>query len=210
MNKNMTEKKRKKIGILGGTFNPIHYGHIHLAESAQKSAGLDQIMFIPSGISYMKNQREILSAADRMEMVKLAIRDYPQFDVSTIEIEKEGNSYSYETVLALKQSYPDVEFSFLTGADTIFSMESWKEPAIIFREVTILAAYRIGVSLDELKQQIAYLKEKYNADIHLVAVDHIDISSSEIRNAIKNRKAFRGYMPPAVEEYIRKNRLYQN
>lgn len=203
-------KKRKKVGILGGTFNPIHCGHLYLAESAMKAAALDEILFIPSGISYMKDQREILPPADRMKMVELAIREHPKFRVSSIEIEKTGNSYSYETIQELKSEYPDVDFFFLTGADTIFSMESWKNPDIIFREAIILAAYRTGVSLDGLKKQIAYLQNKYEADIRLIAVEHVDISSSEIRKAIKKQETVHGLIPAAVEKYIEIKHLYKD
>lgn len=203
-------KNGKKIGILGGTFNPIHCGHLYLAESAMKAASLDEVLFIPSGLSYMKNQREILSPVDRMEMVKLAIRDYPNFNTSSIEINKVGNSYSYETILELKEQYRDVEFFFLTGADTLFSMERWKNPDIIFREVAILAAYRIGVSLEALQQQISYLQGKYAANIHLTAITHVDISSTDIRQLIKRGDSIHGLVPSAVECYIKQHHFYNN
>lgn len=200
----------KKVGILGGTFNPIHCGHIHLAECAMKKAGLDQILFVPSGISYMKDQSEILPAFHRLEMVKLAIEGYPAFTVSDIEIQKAGNSYSHETIWALQERYPDVRFFFLTGADTIFSIESWKDPVSIFRAVTILAAYREGTSLKQLLDQIDYLKGRYDADIRLIAADHVDVSSSELRAAIQSKRAVDGLLPQPVKEYIARNHLYQN
>lgn len=199
----------KKVGILGGTFNPIHCGHIHLAERALKEAGLDQVLFIPSGVSYMKDQNEILPAHHRLEMVRLAIAEHPAFAVSDIEIQKAGNSYSHETIKALQEQYPDVRFFFLTGADTIFSIESWKDPVSIFRAVTILAAYREGRSLKQLLDQIDYLKGRYDADIRLIAADHVDVSSSELRAAIRNAEAVDSLLPQPVREYIAKYHLYQ-
>ena len=105
----------KKVGILGGTFNPIHNGHIHLAQKALDAVDLDQILFIPSGISYMKNQNEILPPDTRMEMVQLAAMDNSHFSVSDIEIEKGGNSYSHETIRTLQEQQPQTEFFFLIG-----------------------------------------------------------------------------------------------
>ena len=115
-------KKRTKTGILGGTFNPVHNGHIHLAENALQAAGLDQILFVPSGISYMKDQHEILPAKERVELVRLAIQDHPRFLLSTIETDRECNSYTHETILTMQTKHRDTEFFFLTGADTIFSI----------------------------------------------------------------------------------------
>ncbi len=204
----MKQNHCKKTGIFGGTFNPIHCGHLHLAEKALQTAGLDEILFVPSGISYMKDQKEILPARERLEMVRLAIQEYPAFMVSSIETDKQSNSYSHETIRALQEAQPDTEYFFLTGADTIFSMEDWKDPVSIFRSVTILAACRPGVSQDGLKKQISYLHTQYQADIRLISADYVDISSSEIRKAIKSGKSIRGLVPQIVEGYILKNHLY--
>jgi len=200
----------KRIGILGGTFNPIHFGHLHLAQKAFEAASLDQVLFVPSGVSYMKNQKEIVPARDRMAMTELATADTPWFAVSPIEIEKEGNSYSFETIHALQKQQPLARFFFITGADTVFAIEDWKEPEQIFRSVTILAAYRTGVSLDELKHKMAQLERSYHADIRLIAADHIDISSSQIRRAIQEGRTVREWIPQAVEQYIREHHFYEN
>ena len=157
----------------------------------------------------MKDQSEILPAKRRAEMVRLAIQDEPDFAVSTIEIEKTGNSYSHETIWELQRQRPDTEFFFLTGADTLFSMEEWVAPAAIFEAVTVLAAYRSGVSLEGLKRQIDHLHKRYRASIRLVETAPVDISSSGIRSLIRGGKSIRGLVPPAVEEYIGKNHLYQ-
>lgn len=206
----MKKISHKKTGILGGTFNPVHCGHIHLARKALEEAKLDQILFIPSGVSYMKNLNEILPTQERLEMVRLAVRQYPAFAVSSIETDKKGNSYSHETIQALQNEQPETEFFFLTGADTIFSMEEWKDPASIFQSVTILAACRPGISLEGLQKQISYLQTKYRADIRLIAVDYVDISSSDIREAIRNGISIHGLVPQAVENYISEHHLYQN
>ena len=200
----------KKVGILGGTFNPIHNGHIHLAQKALDAVDLDQILFIPSGISYMKNQNEILPPDIRMEMVQLAAMDNSHFSVSDIEIEKGGNSYSHETIRTLQEQQPQTEFFFLIGADTLFSIEKWKDPQSIFQSVTILAAYRIGVSLEELQDQVVRLQDLYGAKIQLIAVDHVDISSSGIREMLRLGSSIHGLVPQAVEEYITVRQLYRS
>ncbi|HCT91407.1 MAG TPA: nicotinate-nucleotide adenylyltransferase [Lachnospiraceae bacterium] len=204
------KKNHKKVGILGGTFNPIHLGHLRLAEKAMRAASLDQVLFIPSGISYMKNQQKIVPAKDRMAMVQLAIQGNPHFRVSAIEIEKKGNSYSHETIRELQRQQKDTKFFFLTGADTVFSMENWNNPAYIFRSVTILAAYRTGVSLEQLQEKIEQLKKLYQADIRLIAADHIDISSSQIRKAISEGTSVRELLPRTVERYIKDHHFYEN
>ena len=117
-----------KIGILGGTFNPIHNGHLLLAEQARCFYGLDQVLFIPSGCSYMKRQEEILPGEIRFQMVQLAIADNPYFCVSDMEIVREGNSYTCETITRLHAQYPEDELYYIVGADTLFQMEFWKNP----------------------------------------------------------------------------------
>ena len=207
---NKEKNSCKKVGILGGTFNPVHLGHLRLAEKAMLVASLDQVLFIPSGISYMKNQQEIVPARDRMAMVQLAIQGNSRFRVSNIEIEKKGNSYSHETIRELQKQQKDTQFFFLTGADTVFSMENWKDPADIFCSVTVLAAYRTGVSLEQLKKKIEQLKILYQADIRLIASDHIDISSSQIRKAISGGISVHELLPQAVEQYIKEHHFYEN
>ena len=204
------EKEKQKTGILGGTFNPIHCGHIHLAQKAMSAAGLDRVLFIPSGVCYMKDQSEILPTKERIKMVKLALQEYPYFDISTIETDRQGNSYSHETIHALQRQCPDTEFFFLTGADTIFAMEEWKDPVSIFRSVVILAACRPGISQERLQEQISYLKSKYEADIRLIVQDYVDISSSDIRRALRNRGSIHGLVPQSVENYIRINHFYMD
>ena len=207
---NKEKNSCKKVGILGGTFNPVHLGHLRLAEKAMLVASLDQVLFIPSGISYMKNQQEIVPARDRMAMVQLAIQGNSRFRVSNIEIEKKGNSYSHETIRELQKQQKDTQFFFLTGADTVFSMEKWKDPAYIFFSVTVLEAYRTGVSLEQLKKKIEQLKILYQADIRLIASDHIDISSSQIRKAISGGISVHELLPQAVEQYIKEHHFYEN
>ena len=200
---------KKKVGILGGTFNPIHCGHIKLAENALYNADLDEVWFIPSGISYMKNQKEIVSAFHRMEMVKLAIKGNDCFKASDIEIVKKGNSYSYETMETLAKMYPDIQFYFIIGADTVFTIETWKYPERIFRVSELLVMYRLGEPLEAVREQISALKQKFGARIILLACEPIPISSSDIRKKIKDKHSIHHMVPATVEAYMKENGLYE-
>ncbi len=199
---------KKKTGIMGGTFNPIHMGHLLLAENAKEAFGLDEILFVPSGLPYMKNGIEIADKWMRLEMTRLAVSDNPAFVLSSAEVEREGNSYTWETLELLREKEPETEFFFIEGADSLFAMESWKNPEIIFRDCTILAAVRDGKDDDDLREQIARLEKKYGARIGLIGMKEISFSSTDIRERIRNGRSIRYMVPDKVIEYIKKYRLY--
>ena len=197
----------RKIGILGGTFNPIHNGHLILAQNALEQYALDEVLFIPSGCSYKK--QGVLDADIRYRMVELAIASNPLFRISPIEIERLGNSYTCDTLLALKEQTGDrVEYDYIIGADTLFSMESWKEPAVIFANCSILCSVRAGASMYELQAKQEELQKKYHADIHFIQEKCFDISSSEIRERIRAGRCVSYYLPENVLTYIRQKELY--
>lgn len=199
---------KKKTGIMGGTFNPIHMGHLLLAENAKEAFGLDEILFVPSGLPYMKNGIEIADKWMRLEMTRLAVSDNPAFVLSSAEVEREGNSYTWETLELLREKEPETEFFFIEGADSLFAMESWKNPEIIFRDCTILAAVRDGKGDDDLREQIDRLEKKYGARIGLIGMKEISFSSTDIRERIRNGRSIRYMVPDKVIEYIKKYRLY--
>lgn len=200
---------QKKIGILGGTFNPIHNGHLLLADAALNQLALDEIWFLPSGQPYMKNQSEIVSKEHRYNMVCEAIKNNSKYKISDIEIEKKGNSYTYETLEELKFLYPDYIFYFILGADCIFNIENWKEPQKIFQSCILVSAVRDGVSKIELKKQCDLLINKYGAHIFLLNFKEIEISSTTIRKEIMENASFENYLPKEVADYIIKNYLYK-
>ncbi len=202
--------KKKRVGIMGGTFNPIHLGHLIVAENAYEELKLDEVLFIPSGTSYMKDTKEVLDPKIRISLVSEAIDDNPHFAMSTIEVDRGGNSYSYETIEALREANPDTEYFFLIGADSLFLMEEWKHPERIFAQVTIAAAIRSGYSHDELDVQIKALEEKYQAKIVKLPCRSVDISSSQIRERVKEGKSIRYMVRYKTEQVIRKNGLYHD
>lgn len=203
------ERYIKKIGIMGGTFNPIHIGHLLLAETAKEIFLLDKILFIPSGYPYMKDTSEVVDKKMRMEMTRLAISDNPSFSISSIEVDREGNTYTFETLIELKNQQPNTEFYFILGADSLYDMELWKNPETIFSYCVILAAVRDDKRQKELGEQIHYLERKYNAKIKLLPLKEMAISSTDIRNKIKCNKSIRYMVPDKVIAYIKKNRLYE-
>ena len=157
----------------------------------------------------MKNVDEVSPGPIRTEMTKLAIEENPFFTISTIEIEKDGSTYTYETLETLHEKNPNTEYYFILGADSLFAMEHWKNPEKIFEECHILAALRNDKNAEEMETQAAYLKEKFNADISLIKTGNIEISSSMIRELIKDGHSIRYLVPDAVYDYIIKNKLYK-
>ena len=199
----------RKVGIMGGTFNPVHIGHLIIAEKAREQFHLDEVLFMPSGTPYMKNVDEVLPGQVRTEMTKLAIEENSFFSVSTIEIEKEGSTYTYETLETLHDKNPNTEYYFILGADSLFAIEHWKNPEKIFAGCHVLAAVRNDKNVEEMETQATYLKEKFNADVSLIKTGYIEISSSMIREFIKDGQSIRYLVPDAVYDYIIKNKLYK-
>lgn len=200
----------KKVGIIGGTFNPIHLGHMILAESARTEFDLDEILFIPTGISYFKDPSTVLDKKTRLTLVGEAIGDNPYFAMSTIETDRPGNSYTYVTLEELKEENPETEYYLIIGADSLFQIEEWQHPEIIMQDAVILAAKRKGHPTEDLLNRIEEIKEKYNADIRLLTTPYIDISSTEIRERIKAGKSIRYLVRHATCDYIEKHGLYKD
>lgn len=201
------EKEFKKIGIMGGTFDPIHYAHLATAEFIRDKYNLDKIVFIPSGNPPHKNI-DITSKYDRYNMVLLATANNENFLVSDIEVKRQSKTYTIDTLRELKQTYPNSEIYFITGADAICDIETWKDVAKNFKLATFIAATRPGISLLRSQEKIESLIKKYDAKIISVYVPSLDISSTYIREQLKDRKSIRYLVPENVEGYIYQNKLY--
>lgn len=199
----------KKIGIMGGTFNPIHVGHLLLAEQAREALALDEVLFIPSGNSYMKDSSGILDSAVRAHLIALAIEKNPYFHLSYMEINREGASYTCDTLTELKSQNMDVEFYLILGADNLLTLESWKNPDYILQNCIVAAAVRGTGTEMRLEKIASHLIYEYQADIRILPARYMDLSSSEIRKRLKEGKSVRYMLPNKVYEYIETNRLYQ-
>lgn len=201
----------RKIGIMGGTFDPIHNGHLMLAEEAYKIYHLDEIWFLPNGRPPHKNIATIGSDIQhRVEMVKLAIAGHPEYRLETYEAFANRTSYSYQTLEHFHNCYPKDKFYFIIGADSLFALDNWVHPERIFPTCTLLTAYRDEIDTNQkMLEQIHKLESSYNSvDIRLMVTPLVHVSSHELRQKIKNGESIHEYVPEAVEEYIRKYQLF--
>ena len=195
-----------KIGIIGGTFNPIHLAHLYIAYEAKCQLNLDKIIFIPTGSPPHKKDMEILEASLRYNMVYEAIKNYEDFEISDYEIEKKGLSYTFETLEHFKNN--DNELYFITGADCLMDIEKWKYPERIFELCNFVVFNRAGYSKKNLRIQKEKIQQKFNTNITFLDIIDLEISSSIIRNRIKEGKRIDFFMPKEVLEYIITNNLY--
>jgi nicotinate-nucleotide adenylyltransferase len=200
-----------KIGIMGGTFNPIHNGHLSLASAALKQYNLDEIWFMPSGLPAHKANDELLSSAKRLYMVELAISDNAKFKASSFEIDREGFTYTADTMVALTKEYPYNEFYFIIGGDSLMKFHKWVKPEVISSHTALLAAGRNGYSKEELQKQAQDLNKQFNTNVFFLDMPELVISSNEIRSLckIKNYDAIKSMVPEAVLGYIMENELWK-
>lgn len=199
----------RKIGILGGTFDPIHNGHLLLGECAREQFGLDRVIFIPNYLAHLKNRTEVSSGDDRYQMVKMAINGNPYFTCSRLEIDKPEGSYTIDTLNDLKLMYPGDELYLILGADSIIGIDTWYKHKEILESCIILAAIREEDDLPALDKKRRELAKLYNADIRILTFNRIDISSTDIREKIKMGRSVRYMLPEECIEYICIRGLYK-
>ncbi len=204
----MEREHLRKIGIMGGTFNPIHNGHLIIAETAREQFQLDCVLFIPNGHSPHKTKQNIVDASMRCDMVTLAIEDNPFFQLDLTEVNSDDISYTYITLQKLKETYPEAELYFILGADSLFDLEGWREVEQIFSACNILAACREHERQTEFLNQINYLNEKYNCSIYPLNAPWVDVSSRGIRSRLSQSETVRYLIPKEVEAYIKMKQLY--
>lgn len=197
-----------KTAMFGGSFNPIHIGHIQLAQVFAKKLDIDKVLFIPTFIPPHKQYDTSILPKDRIEMCKLAIKNLSFAQVSDIEIKRGGSSYTYLTLQELSKQYKNDELFLITGADMFMSINTWKHPEIIFKLATICGVPRNNDDINNLKKQAEYLKT-LGAKTQILDVDVMTVSSTEIRNKIKNNENTDGLISKEVREYIDKNNLYK-
>lgn len=202
------DRKLEKIGIMGGAFDPIHNGHLVIAENAREQFGLDRVLFIPTGHSPIKHKQQITDSSYRCAMVSMAISDNPWFVLNDIEVKSPEISYTFHTTNKLKQDYNSSELYFILGADSLFDFESWRSPESILENCSILAAYRKHQRQEEFFRHIAYLNEKYPGKFHPLDTPNLEVSSQEIRQRIQAGRTIRYLVPRTVESYIQANKLY--
>jgi nicotinate-nucleotide adenylyltransferase len=197
---------------MGGTFDPIHNGHLMLGAEAYKAYQLDQIWFMPNGIPPHKNLSTIESNIEqRIEMVRLAIAEHKEYRIETYEADRRETSYTYSTMEYFIEKYPDDEFFFIIGADSLFAIDTWVHPERIFPTCTILAAYRDEIdTASEMIARIQELEKRYeDVRIELMYTPLIHVSSHELRQKVKSGLDIRAEVPEVVARYIEEHQLYR-
>ena len=197
------------LGIMGGTFDPIHIGHLVTAEEARQQFSLDYVIFIPAGVPPHKDARHISSAEHRYIMTMLAVVDNPYFTVSRLEIDRRQPSYTIDTVQSFFQIYDhQLKLYFITGADAILDIVTWKDCELLLDSCFFIAASRPGYSFGKLKDVLGSVSPRMIKKVHLLEIPAMAVSSTFIRRRVASGKTIKYLTPEAVEQYIYKNRLY--
>jgi nicotinate-nucleotide adenylyltransferase len=198
----------EKLGVLGGTFDPVHLGHLIIAQEAQARLGLDRVLFVPTGQPWMKRGRTISPGEHRVAMARLAVADSPRFEVSSMEVDRPGPTYTVETLQALRREGPnELEIFFIIGADSLEGLARWKELQRVRELCTLVAVSRPGHREPDVASTEAGLPDAAPQVIPLPGIQ-IGIGGSEIRERVAAGRPIRYWVPPAVEEYIMRNGLY--
>ena len=200
----------KRIGIMGGTFNPIHKGHLALAKSAMEEFVLAKVIFIPAGMPPHKKPGEVIDKEHRYNMVKLAIKQIPKFSISRIEVDRKGISYAVDTFNELKKIYGEkTKLFYIMGLDSINEILEWRKPLELFKLCEFIVSTRPGSRIRTFKRLVKFPPLQKEVDkIHLMELKE-NISASEIRERLKSGKSVKGLLPRVVENYIKRNRLYK-
>lgn len=198
-----------KIGIMGGTFDPIHLGHMAMAREAMLQADLDRVLFMPSKIPPHKRGRMISDEKQRAEMVRLAIQNEAGFEFSAFELERDGITYTAETLQLFHAEHLKDKLYFIMGGDSFMQMEEWYQPEKIMASAVILAVSRDGLTQEQMQARREILRQKYQAEIQIVQMPQMDISSTEIRKRVWAGRAINGLVPEAVAEYIQEQGIYE-
>lgn len=220
----MNEAITKKIGLFGGTFDPIHRGHVKAAEDVQRSFSFDRILFIPSYIPPHKEYEDVASAEHRLKMVELALSSHDRFFPSSIEIDARGKSYSIVTLNRIREMFSQTEAFFLLGIDAFLDIETWKDYEDVLEQCSFVVMSRPGFRLEDAKK---VLPDRYNQRIvevsgtlreeserksvhriYLLSITPLDISSSEVRDRVGKGQSIEGMVPESVANYIKEKRLY--
>lgn len=198
-----------RLGIMGGTFDPIHYGHLVTAECARHEFCLDRVVFVPSARPPHKKAGQVTDADHRYRMTLLAVDANPAFEVSRIEIDRQGYSFTIDTVREFRRLYGEkTEIFFITGADAILEIMNWKSASRLIELCSFIAATRPGFDLTELSRLFSGLPREYGEKIHPMEVPALAISSTDIRRRVREGRPIKYLLPDLVELYLRKHCLY--
>jgi nicotinate-nucleotide adenylyltransferase len=195
----------RRLGVMGGTFDPIHYGHLVTAEEALVQFALDAVVFVPTGQPWMKQGREVSPAEDRYLMTVIATASNPRFRVSRVEIDRDGPTYTVDTLRTLGAGNPDAELYFITGADAMLEILDWKDPEEVLSIAHFIAASRPGYDLARFEASGA----ARDASVSMMSIPALAISSTDVRERIHDGRPIRYLVPEGVKSYIEKAALYR-
>ncbi|MBP0970631.1 MAG: nicotinate-nucleotide adenylyltransferase [Oscillospiraceae bacterium] len=202
---------KRQLGLFGGSFNPIHKGHLHLVRAVKKELKLDGVILMPAGEAPHKSTAEYAPAADRLRMCRLAAKNYRWLTVSDYETAKSGKSYTVDTLRALRAAYPDAEWTLMIGSDMLLTFETWREWQEILHMARLCAVSRESGDLPRLREKAESLKALCpGAEILVLSVQAVPVSSTEIRQNLKKNADCSCLLPENVVQYIRKKHLYGN
>ncbi len=205
------QQKIKKIAVMGGTFDPIHYGHLVTAEAVRHAFDIEKVLFIPTGRPPHKTDKPVTENKHRYAMTVLATISNPFFFVSDLEIERQGFTYTIDTIVELRRIYgEDTTIYFITGADAINQILTWKNSVQLFSLCEFVAVSRPGYSMQDAFEKISYVQEHYQGVIHVVEVPALAISSTDIRQRVLHHKPIQYLLPDSVATYINKFDIYKS
>ena len=200
----------KRIGILGGTFDPVHYGHIALAEDAVREANLDEVVMIPARIQPFKQDREYASGEDRFKMLALAAGKNDHVTVSRYELEQEGVSYTYLTLRHMQEFFgEDTRLFFITGTDSFLKIDTWRNAPELLTKYSYIIGTRPGYRQDEYQEALQRITDAFGTEVISMHKTELDISATQIRELVAAGKPIDDLVPPEVERYIREHGLYR-
>jgi len=200
---------RKAIGILGGTFDPVHYGHLVAAQYAAYGFNLDRVIFMPAAHPPHKNAADVLEAKHRLAMLQLAIADNPVFEMSTLEIDRSGVSYTIDTIESMRRAYTDADLFFIMGMDSLYILDTWKDVQRLVTLCRFIVVTRPNYHLDRNDPALQGVPEEFWPQADFLEIPAVDISSSDLRSRVQQGKPIRYLLPPAVEKYIYDHSLYR-
>ncbi|MBR9804194.1 MAG: nicotinate-nucleotide adenylyltransferase [Rubinisphaera brasiliensis] len=198
-----------KIGILGGTFDPVHLAHLLLAETCREECGLDQVRLLPASNPPHKQGETISPAKQRIAMLEFAVAGFPEFVVDRREIKRDGLSYTWQTLTEFREEFPEDELFFLMGSDSLRDLMTWKQPETIAELATLVAVNRGPISAEQMNAYLEPLPEVIRKAIRFVQMPAVDISASEIRDRARAGRSLRFLTPRPIERYIVEQGLYR-
>ncbi len=201
--------KIKALGLIGGTFDPVHFGHLIAAENSRSEFDLDRVIFIPAERPPHKEGEAVLDSHRRLQMVKLAIENNPAFEISTLEQERQGPSYTIDTVEYFRSRFPDTQVFFIMGMDSLLMFDTWRDYERLAGLCRFIVVTRPGYVMDAGNPALARLPARLWDNLSLLEIPGMDISSSDIRRRVRWGFPIKYMVPAAVETYIKENRLYE-